>query len=112
MEKIELNEKEKKVLSKFPKNGEPIAIAELAKAAFPSMGARAATRGNSWVRNSVRRPLRLKLIKQLGRGLYVLGSRSTSSKTKTKARKSTAKKTTLTPTQPLPNPVAEAAAAE
>ncbi len=91
---MEMNEKEKKVLAKFPKSGEPVTISELAKAAFPSMGVASKTRGNSWVRNSIRRPIKAKMVKQLGRGLYVLTSPSTTpskKRTTRPARKISAK---------------------
>src|SRR6478752_5043545 len=99
MDKIELNDKEKKVLAKFPKNGEPVTIAELAKAAFPSMGVKASTRGNSWVRNSLRKPIRAKMVKQVGRGLYAMNpARSTASRKAT--RKASAAKISRPTTPP------------
>ena len=70
--KLELNDKEKKLIKAFPGVGNPASLADLAKDAFPSMGARSTTKGNSWVRNSLRKPIKLKLVKQLGRGTYVL----------------------------------------
>ncbi len=75
VEKTELNPNEKKTLAAFPKNGEPIALAELAKLAFRGMGNKSTTRGNSWTRNSLRFLVRTKRVAQLGRGLYVLTSR-------------------------------------
>src|SRR5690348_844653 len=71
---MELNEKEKKVLKAFPVTGEPIALDELARAAFPGVGVKSSTRGNSWARNSLRKLVRHKTVKQVGRGLYVLAS--------------------------------------
>src|SRR5678809_539279 len=64
------NEKEKRMLKAMPEN-EPIAIKELAEACFKSMGTSANKRGNSWVRNCLRKPVRLKAVKQVGRGLYL-----------------------------------------
>jgi hypothetical protein len=89
------NEKEKKVLKAFPLD-EPIHISELAKKAFPSMGAKSTTKGNSWVRNSIRRPIQMKLVKQLARGLYLrlwTGPEKRSKKSKTNFRARLAKKT-------------------
>jgi hypothetical protein len=99
MEKQKLTEKEKKVIDAMPKSGESIAIVELAKKAFPGMGHASRTRGNSWVRNSLRRPVAFKLVKQTGRGLY---SRLASPKkpTKKKAPAKSAKAKSSTPKAP------------
>lgn len=70
--KIEWNEKEKKLIKSFQGTGEPTSIADLARDAFPSMGRKSTSKGNSWVRNSLRKPIKHKFVKQLGRGLYVL----------------------------------------
>lgn len=70
---VELNTKELEVLRNFPspKNGEdlgaPISLADLARDAFPKKGTSPTTKGNSWVRNSMRKLLRLKLVKHGGR---------------------------------------------
>ena len=69
---LELNAKEAEVLRKFPspKNredlGEPISLSDLARDAFPKKGTSPTTKGNSWVRNSMRKLLRLKLVKHSG----------------------------------------------
>lgn len=67
--KTEMNDKEIKTLKAFPMD-EPISLSELAKKAFPSMGAKSTTKGNSWVRNSLRFLIRTKVVKQIARGLY------------------------------------------
>jgi hypothetical protein len=94
--KTEMNEKEKKTLAAFPKTGEPIALDELAKKAFPSMGAKSTTRGNSWVRNSLRFLIRTKAVKQAARGLYqkcqtAVARKATSKKKITRRAPKTAK---------------------
>lgn len=60
-----LNDKEEKVLGAFKKAGQELTIEEMAREAFDTKryGASPKTRGNSWVRNSVRKLLRLKLLK-------------------------------------------------
>lgn len=62
---FELNDKEAKVLGTFRKAGDELTIEEMARSAFDTKryGASPKTRGNSWVRNSVRKLLRLKLLK-------------------------------------------------
>lgn len=63
----ELNEKEKKVLAACPrKPGSYITIEELARRAFKSHGIASKTKGNSWVRNSLRKLLKLKLVEHKG----------------------------------------------
>lgn len=61
----ELNEKETEVLKAFGKAESIKTIEELAREAFDvkRYGASPKTRGNSWVRNSLRKLLRLKLVK-------------------------------------------------
>jgi hypothetical protein len=69
---FELNAKEKEVLSAFPevKGGETtgayLTLEELARRAFPKKGAKPKTKGNSWVRNSIRKLLKLGLVKGKG----------------------------------------------
>lgn len=64
---FELNDKEKKVLAAFPrKPGNFIEIEELARKCFASMGIAPDKKGNSWVRNSLRKLLRLGLVKHKG----------------------------------------------
>lgn len=65
-----LNAKEKAVLDAFPKprgdeEAKPINLADLARDAFPKKGAAPTTKGNSWTRNSVRKLLRLGLVKHV-----------------------------------------------
>lgn len=60
----ELNKKEQAVLDAFD-GTQKISIAELAVKAFPKKGAAAKTKGNSWVRNSLRKLLRLKLVEHV-----------------------------------------------
>lgn len=69
---IEWNDKERKLIKAFPGTDQPASLSDLARVAYPSMGARSTTKGNSWVRNSLRKPIKFKFVKQLGRGLYVL----------------------------------------
>lgn len=64
---FELNNKEKKVLAAFPrKPGTFITIEDLARRCFASVGVAPDKKGNSWVRNSLRKLLRLKLVKHKG----------------------------------------------
>lgn len=74
---LSLNVKEQAVYEALPayKDEVPwISIEDLASKAFAGQkrGTSSGTRGNSWVRNSLRKPLRLGLIKQQGRksGMY------------------------------------------
>lgn len=60
----ELNKKEKAVLDSFD-GSQKITISELAAKAFPKKGTSAQTKGNSWVRNSLRKLLRLKLVEHI-----------------------------------------------
>lgn len=48
----------------------PLDLAEAAALAWPKKGRRSATKGNSWVRNSLRKLLRLGLVEKVGRGSY------------------------------------------
>ena len=59
-----LNDKEKKVLDAFKEAGEALEIEEIARRAFDvkRVGASPKSKGNSWVRNSLRKLLRLKLV--------------------------------------------------
>jgi len=59
----ELNKKEAEVLRHMPMTGEYITITEIAKKAFAKKGTSPKTKGNSWVRNSLRKLLRLGLVK-------------------------------------------------
>jgi hypothetical protein len=67
-----LNDKEKKVLGAFPAPGRgeeigaPISIEDLASKAFKKKGTSPATKGNSWVRNSLRRLVRFGLVRMNG----------------------------------------------
>lgn len=45
-------------------------LAEAAAVAFPGMGRRSSTRGNSWVRNSLRKLCRYGLVERVDRGTY------------------------------------------
>lgn len=64
---FELNDKEKKVLGAFPRKPDTfVTIEELAKKCFAKKGTAPDKKGNSWVRNSLRKLLRLKLISHEG----------------------------------------------
>lgn len=64
---FELNDKERKVFAAFPrKPGSYITIEELARRAFKSHGVASKTKGNSWVRNSLRKLLKLELVEHKG----------------------------------------------
>jgi len=63
--KARLNPKEEAVLKAFGTKGVPVAISELAAASFAKRGTSAKTKGNSWVRNSLRRLLALGLVEQV-----------------------------------------------
>lgn len=114
------NDKETKMLKAMPLN-EPVAIYDLAKMCFKSVGTASTKRGNSWVRNSLRKPVKLKIVKQLGRGLYmkmkpenrkaaVSGTKKT---TRSKATTSTRKKQpkSSAPSSSTSQPTTEAKAA-
>lgn len=103
--KTEMNDKEKKTLKAFPAD-EPVTLSELAKKAFPSLGAKSTTRGNSWVRNSLRYLIRTKTVKQVARGLYQRCIPAKSKKT-AKSKRSSAPKNG----KPKANPVASVGAA-
>lgn len=64
-----LNPKEKRVLAAFPPTGEQITLAQLAKLAYSHLRPRA--KGVWTVRNCIRRPVKLGLIRKVGRGTYV-----------------------------------------
>ena len=66
-----LNAKEVAVYSAFPRpeneaDGDAIQISDLAAKAFPKKGTTAGTKGNSWVRNSLRKLVRLGFVRSLG----------------------------------------------
>lgn len=106
--KTSMNPKEIKVLKAFPVDG-PVTLSELAKEAFPSMGAKSTTKGNSWTRNSLRYLIRTKVVKQVARGLYQRCVTKTNPKKKAaKAKRSSAPKNG----KPKANPVAPVGAAE
>ena len=58
-----LNKKEVEVLRHLPMNGDFVHISDLAKKAFAKKGTTPKTKGNSWVRNSMRKLLRLGFVK-------------------------------------------------
>jgi hypothetical protein len=67
-----MNPKELRVVEVIMKaNDDGIKLEDIAGKAFVKKGTAASTKGNSWVRNSIRRPLRWGLVKKIGRGLYV-----------------------------------------
>lgn len=75
----QLNDKEKRVLAAFPtdkddKGFQYVALSDLAGKAFNKRGIAPKTKGNSWVRNSMRKLLALKLVQMKGArtGLYRL----------------------------------------
>jgi len=49
------------------RDGAPRSISDLAGAAFPKKGTSHATKGNSWVRNSLRKLVKLGLVKGKGK---------------------------------------------
>lgn len=67
-----LNEKEKRVLAAFPTEKDEkdafqyVTLSELAGKAFNKRGTAPKTKGNSWVRNSMRKLLSLKLVQMKG----------------------------------------------
>jgi len=66
-----LNTKELAVYSAFPRpesgtDGDAIQISDLAAKAFPKKGTTAGTKGNSWVRNSLRKLVKLEFVRSLG----------------------------------------------
>jgi hypothetical protein len=68
----QLNEKEKKVFAAFPSEKDEkgsflyVGLSDLAGKAFNKRGVAPKTKGNSWVRNSLRKLLSLKLVQQKG----------------------------------------------
>jgi hypothetical protein len=62
-----LNKKEKKVLDALAEDSKDMALSDLAKAAFPSSNK---AEGNSWARNSLRRPVRAGFVEKSARGEY------------------------------------------
>jgi len=86
---IKWNDKEKKLLAAFPAPGVAVTIEDLARVCFASVGVASNKRGNSWVRNSLRKPVQHKLVTQMGRGVYCLAKRWRA--TSSKRRKPTAK---------------------
>ena len=73
-----LNQKEARVL-KALEDGLPVSIGDIARVAFPGKGVSSKTKGNSWVRNSLRKLLKLKLVSSKGKrsGLYLLAKKRT-----------------------------------
>lgn len=63
-----LNWKEERVVQLLIDAGEPMTLQELRRKAFP--GVRPTAKGDSQVRNSLRKPRRLKLVKRVKAGLY------------------------------------------
>jgi hypothetical protein len=69
IQSFELNGKEHAILGALDLAAGGLHLADLGKKAFPSAGA---NRGNSWARNSVRKPLRLRLVEHVGKGKYTI----------------------------------------
>lgn len=68
---MDLNEKEIAVVTRIREAGRRgIHLSEVARDCFPGVGHEAGSQGNSWARNSLRRPLKLGLIRQVGPGTY------------------------------------------
>lgn len=65
--KIELTDRQRKVLAVVKKHGK-VTLAFIAKTAFPDV--RPALRANSWARNQVRDLRALKFVKKVARGTY------------------------------------------
>lgn len=71
MIKKKLNKKEAAVFLSFDvpsggKDGAPATLSDLAGRAFPKKGASSATKGNSWVRNCLRKLVRLGIVQGKG----------------------------------------------
>ncbi len=64
---FDFNEKERAVLQTLASASAPMHLADVASIAFPTTKS---AKANSWVRNSVRRPLRFGLIGKTERGIY------------------------------------------
>jgi len=64
-----LNANEVAVLEVLASTFDSLPLAVLAEEAFPGND-----RGNSWVRNSVRRPLKLGMLVKVGKGTYKLAA--------------------------------------
>lgn len=68
-----LNDKEEatyNAISRLCENSEAASLSDIASMAFPSRGKASNTKGNSWVRNSLRRLMRYELVKHAGKGVY------------------------------------------
>lgn len=65
-----LNAKEQQVFDSIKENGDKIDIEGIAADCWKSKGTGAQTKGNSHVRNSLRKLLRFGLVKKVGRGTY------------------------------------------
>ena len=64
---LELNEKEQAVLSALVASPNGLHLAALSTKAFPSASS---AQANSWARNSVRKPLKYRLVEHSGKGTY------------------------------------------
>lgn len=69
LEKGDLNDKEAKVLASIRRAKNGITLSDLAERTFPKSIGKA--KGNSWTRNSLRRLIRARLVKKMGRGEYI-----------------------------------------
>lgn len=78
-----LNSHELKILLAL-KSGESRSIEDLAKGCFPSLGSAPDKKGNSWVRNGLRRLVSNSLIKKTGRGSYETTARGKAADEETK----------------------------
>jgi hypothetical protein len=67
--KEDLNSKELRIVTVLSEDANPLPITALAAACFKE---ESAAKANSWIRNSLRRPVRGKWIEKMGRGTYRL----------------------------------------
>ncbi len=71
MDPAKLNPKQQRVFDVFDVwAGKPLKLADVAGRAFTKKGTATDTKGNSWVRNSLRKLVSMKLVKKCGKGLY------------------------------------------
>lgn len=65
---VGLNWKEKRVVTTLKKSRRPLTIRELTRRCFP--GVRPVEKGDSQVRNSLRKPVRDAIVRKVGAGTY------------------------------------------
>jgi len=97
--KYNWNSNEKRLLETLKRARGPLHLSELAKRAFGPRRLKK-EKANSWARNSLRRPVKFRLVKQVERGTYeFIGTKG--KPTKRKAKAATAMKRPKKATKPV-----------